>query len=61
MTLFSEQLNKFIANVTWTYAKTMHDWPHEYIVREKVDEELFELLVNTSMFSVEILFRKDHL
>jgi len=30
---------------TWTYAKTMPEWPHEYIIRDNVDEELFEKLV----------------
>ncbi|MDZ4806432.1 MAG: hypothetical protein SGI90_16380 [Candidatus Eisenbacteria bacterium] len=29
----------------WTYAKTLPAWPHEYLVRERVDEELFERLV----------------
>mgnify|MGYP000943804275 CR=1 FL=1 len=29
----------------WTYAKTMPLWPHEYIVRERVDEGLFVRLV----------------
>jgi len=38
---FSDQIKDFIQSVTWTYAKTMPDWPHEYIVRYKVDKELF--------------------
>jgi hypothetical protein len=38
---FSDQIKEFIQSVTWTYAKTMPDWPHEYIVRYKVDKELF--------------------
>jgi hypothetical protein len=29
----------------WTFAKTMPEWPHEYIVRDRVDGELFERLV----------------
>ena len=29
----------------WTFAKTMPEWPREYIVRERVDEELFVQLV----------------
>lgn len=29
----------------WTFAKTMPQWPHEYIVRDRVDENLFEQLV----------------
>jgi len=41
----SNDLRNFIASVLWTYAKTMPDWPHEYIVRERVDEEMFIRLV----------------
>jgi len=35
----------FVESVHWTYAKTMPEWPHEYIVRKRVDEELFVSLV----------------
>ena len=35
----------FVEFVHWRYAKTMPEWPHEYIVREQVDEELFVRLV----------------
>jgi len=35
----------FVGSVRWTYAKTMPKWPHEYIVRDRVDEELFERFV----------------
>ena len=38
---YNDRLKNFINNVTWTYAKTMPVWPHEYIVRGKVDENLF--------------------
>ena len=38
---FSTQIKEFIRTVTWTYASTMPEWPHEYIVRYKVDKELF--------------------
>ena len=31
----------FISTVPWTFARTMPEWPHEYIVRNKVDENLF--------------------
>ena len=37
-------LRLFIDNEKWTYAKTMPQWPHEYIVRERVDGNLFEQL-----------------
>ena len=38
-------LREFVASVKWTFAKTMPEWPHEYIVRERVDGNLFEQLV----------------
>ncbi|MDB5227008.1 MAG: hypothetical protein JWN78_1201 [Bacteroidota bacterium] len=31
----------FISNAPWTFAKTMPEWPHEYVVRSKVDDALF--------------------
>ena len=42
---FSEDLRRFVAGERWTYAKTMPDWPHEYLVRERVDPDLFERTV----------------
>ena len=42
---FPEELRNFICREKWTYAKTMPKWPHEYIVREQVDEDLFIQLV----------------
>lgn len=42
---FPEDLKRFINEEKWTYAKTMPEWPHEYLVRERVDQELFEKLV----------------
>lgn len=41
----SYELKQFIDSTKWTYAKTMPDWPHYYIVRSKVDENLFVKLV----------------
>jgi len=41
LTELPENLIEFIESVCWTYAKTMPKWPHEYIVRDQVDEELF--------------------
>jgi len=43
---FSSSIHDFIATVHWTYAKTMPEWPHEYIVRAKVEERLFVDMVN---------------
>lgn len=41
----TENLKNFVRNESWTYAKTMPEWPHEYIVRRKVNEFLFIELV----------------
>jgi hypothetical protein len=38
-------LQEFINSTQWTFAKTMPEWPHEYIVRNRVDEDLFVRLV----------------
>jgi hypothetical protein len=38
-------LQEFIDSTKWTFAKTMSEWPHEYIVRSRVDNDLFERLV----------------
>ena len=40
-----EDLRVFIDSFQWTYAKTMPEWPHEYIVHDRVDEALFIKLV----------------
>jgi hypothetical protein len=43
---FPPELRDFVDRETWTYAKTMPEWPHEYIVRDRVvDEDLFVQLV----------------
>jgi hypothetical protein len=37
-----DSLRRFITSCQWTFAKTYAStWPHEYIVRSRVDEELF--------------------
>ncbi len=39
-------LNTFVTEQRWTLAKTYAStWPHEYIVRDRVDKELFIQLV----------------
>lgn len=40
-----DALQEFIASSKWTFAKTMPEWPHEYLVRDRVDRQLFETLV----------------
>ncbi len=42
---FPASLRAFVDTAAWTFAKTMPEWPHEYIVRGRVDEALFEELV----------------
>ena len=43
----SVKLKNFIKTQDWTFAKTYADtWPHEYIVQEKVDNELFLALAD---------------
>ena len=39
---FSTDVKCFIEESTWTFAKTYAStWPHEYIVEEKVNRELY--------------------
>lgn len=38
-------LKTLVDTEQWTFAKTMPQWPHEYLVRKNVDEDLFEDLV----------------
>ena len=36
------ELARFVESEPWTFAKTMPQWPHEYVVRGRVqDEESF--------------------
>ena len=42
---FPPRIKDFVENEKWTFAKTMPDWPHEYLVRDRVDGELFETTV----------------
>jgi hypothetical protein len=42
---FSQVLRHFVDTEKWTYAKTMPEWPHEYLVRDRVDEEMFVAMV----------------
>ena len=42
-----DSLRQFVASCQWTFAKTYGlTWPHEYIVREHVDQDLFVQLVH---------------
>ena len=42
---FPEELRRFVNSERWTFAKTMPEWPHEYLVRGRVAERLFERMV----------------
>jgi len=43
---FSQELKNFIKESNWIFAKTYaKTWPHEYIVRDKVDKGLFIKMV----------------
>ena len=42
---FPPQIKNFLLLEKWTFAKTMQEWPHEYLVRERVDGAIFEALV----------------
>lgn len=39
-----DALREFVATSKWTFAKTMPEWPHEYLVRDRVDRVLLEAL-----------------
>jgi hypothetical protein len=41
-----DALRQFIKSTQWTFAKTMPEWPHEYLVRDRVDRVLFEALAH---------------
>ncbi len=42
MSEFSDKIKEFIKDTSWIFAKTYaKNWPHEYIVQERVDNELF--------------------
>ena len=42
----TEALREFVRTAPWTFAKTYAaTWPHEYLVRDRVDESLFIALV----------------
>lgn len=53
-----EKLKTFIVNQDWIFAKTYAaTWPHEYIVQERVDNDLFlELANHIDQFGYEDYF-----
>ncbi len=42
---FPASVRSFVESSQWTFAKTMPVWPHEYLVRDRVDGDDFEALV----------------
>ena len=55
---FPRNLKGFVTDVKWTFAKTYAStWPHEYIVRGRVDENLFiQLVQHIRTFGYEARF-----
>ena len=41
MTKFPDEIKTFINASKWTYAKTMPEWPHYYIIRHPDNEAMF--------------------
>jgi hypothetical protein len=42
-TKWPEELERFITTEEWIFAKTYAPtWPHEYLVKERVDEGMYE-------------------
>lgn len=61
MNPFNNRIKGFIKNATWTYAKTMPEWPHEYIVKHKVDNNLFvETVKHIREFGYHGSFYQEH-
>ncbi len=60
MKKFSNELRAFINNSKWVFAKTYATtWPHHYIVRERVDEDLFiQMVKHIRRFGYEGRFYK---
>jgi hypothetical protein len=42
---YPAELRAFVQREQWTYAKTMPEWPHDYLVRDRVDKALFLSMV----------------
>ena len=43
---FPREVREFVATETWVFAKTYaKTWPHEYLVRDRVDKDVFVQLV----------------
>ena len=61
MAAFPVKIISFIENSTWTFAKTYaKTWPHEYIVQEKVDNDLFlKLAQHIDTFGYKEYFYKN--
>ncbi len=57
---FKEEIKLFIKQTQWIFAKTYaKTWPHEYIVEEQVDSELFsELAEHIDTFGHKEYFYK---
>ena len=46
MSRFTKQLREFVDKEAWIFAKTYaKTWPHEYLVKDRVDQKMFVELV----------------
>lgn len=45
-----KEINKWLNKHTWTFAKTMKEIPHEYIVKDKLSDEDKEIFVKVVIF-----------
>ena len=63
MKRFSKGLRDFVENIEWTFAKTYAaTWPHHYIVKERVEEDLFiKMVKHIRRYGYEGLFYKKKL
>ena len=54
---FDKRLSEFIKTVSWTYAETMPEWPHDFIQKKDVNVRLFnELVKHIRKYGYEGLF-----
>lgn len=60
---FPPELKAFVNQQEWTFAKTYAStWPHEYIVRDRVDEDLFvQLVQHIRTYGYEGNFYRKHI
>lgn len=53
-----EEIKKWLNKHKWTFAKTMKEMPHEYIVKDKLNDEDKEMFVKVVIFIREKVTNK---